>query len=121
MSFSNYLANAILDAYFADEETWLSLHTSSPLASDLATGEITAPTYTRQRVYWSVAESRATHNIEGVTFTGLPLAEIPFLGVYTAQDGGDLLAELEADPIYKTNSNGSSIYLPAETIVVGLE
>lgn len=121
MTFSNFLANSILDAAFSDVDTFLSLHTSSPLGSEMATGEITAPTYARQPVAWSIAENRTVFNLDGITFTGLPLATIPYLGVSSALNGGDLLAALEVDPPYQTNSNGSSLYIPAETIVITLQ
>lgn len=120
MTLSNTLANAMLSQHFSAAETWLSLHSTEPVAGGLSSGELTAVNYHRQRVVWSPAANRAVTNDEDLSFSGLPRATIPWLGLYDAEEGGSLLAQLAVDPPYQTATNGSMLYLPEGTLVVEL-
>lgn len=120
MTLTNTVANDILNEWFSSADTWLSLHSASPIAGGLAAAELTVVSYHRQPVLWSPPSNRTVTNDRDLTFSGLPIASVPFLGVYDALSGGNLLAELPVDPAYKPAQNGSALYIPAHTLVIEL-
>jgi hypothetical protein len=118
MSLSNALVAQILNERFTAQTHWLALHISDPTNAGLATSELSAVNYARQQVNWSLPSNRGVANTNNITYSGLPAVTVPYLAVWSSRTGGTIHAVLECFPVYRTTSNGSTIYVPSSSIVV---
>lgn len=123
MALTNITANAILNQYFTNATTWLSLHITDPTNAGLASTEVssvTAPAYNRQQVSWSTPANRTVSNMAIISWVGMPISSYGFLGCYDAAVGGNLIAVFSCAAPLEIASSGGSIYIPVGGVAVAI-
>lgn len=121
--FSNYAANAALNALFYGHDTFVALHTDDPGVLGDPANEVAGGSYSRQSVTFSDSGSRTTGNTSQATFADMPDCVVTHIAVWDSETAGQLLAFREivngsdvADPV--TVSEGYSFVVPADALVV---
>lgn len=121
MALTTLMTNLMLGAFFNNGTHWLGLHVTDPTTAGLASTElssVTIPTYSRKQITWTAPANRSVVNTAAVQWTSLPVVEIGYLGVWSAQTGGDLLAVLVCREPLLVGTAGASIYCPAGSLAV---
>lgn len=124
MALSNYLVGELLTEYFAGKTHYLSLHVTDPTTAGLADTELSPATvanYARKPTGWSAAANRGVYNTLQLSWLGMPVVSVGYLGVWDAPIGGQLLAVLRcADRPLEVPSSGGAILLPIGSIGIVL-
>lgn len=97
---SDYLADAVLQAYFTGPGAWLAIMTDDPGTG--GANELQGGGYARQFLTFSTPAAKSVANLTGCTFNGMPAGSWPYLALFDAAQGGDMLAS-----IYLTDVNGN--------------
>lgn len=74
-------------------QLWLALHTSDPNGS--LPNEVAGGGYGRQMISFAVPSARICTNSTPFTFSGLVVASVPWLGVWTDVAAGNLVETLD--------------------------
>ena len=88
---SNYLGNAVLQAYLTASGAWVALHTSDPTAAGNSGTEVSGGGYMRQSVSFGVPSSKTIVSTSGIVFSGMPAGTVTHWALWTAQFGGNML------------------------------
>lgn len=123
MALTNLMANTILTQYFTSASTYLALHVQDPTNAGLASTELTtavAPAYTRRPIAWSTPANRSVGTTAIISWVGLPITSIGYLGAWDAATGGNLLAVFNCANPLVVATTGGSIYIPIGGVSVTL-
>jgi hypothetical protein len=81
----NFLANAVLAAYFQNGPVWLALHLTDPGTTGDSNSEFGGGNYSRQRIYFGAPGSKSITNNSSVIFPNLAPATIPYFGFWNSK------------------------------------
>jgi len=128
MTFSNYLANNILDEIYNQGDfsppssIYLALYTSDPGNDDTGT-EVSAPNYARQDVTtaFAAASGRQVENDSEILFpeAGENWGTVTHIGIRDAETGGNLLDHTDL-PVEKMVEENDQLRLKTGDIVGSL-
>lgn len=118
---TNVLGNTVLTTYFTNSGHWLALHTTDPTAAGISGGEIIGGSYTREQITWTSPSARSVANSNTLTFRNLPATTIHYLGIWTAQSGGDCYYVIPIPAPGVSTNSGGSFTIPVNDITITLQ
>lgn len=111
---SNFLGNAVLQQFFINRPTWITLHNDNPTtAGDPATELLV----TRKRAFWSAPGSKTIANTNAMTFVQLPADLITYMAVWDAVTEGHMLAAILLSPAIPVLESGHLLVAPGDLAI----
>jgi hypothetical protein len=89
MTFSTFMANAILDQYLKNGTPKVSLHTADPGLA--GANEVAGGGYARQAGTFGTAVAKATDNTNILAFTNMPAVTVTHVGIWDQVSSGNFL------------------------------